>query len=167
VKTEESSQTVLKGILPLAVLARGGQDRSVIEHIINELNQPEVEKRADLLTWTYCLAGLVVEEESDRLWLKQRFAMLKNILEESWTYQEIKKEGFEEGLKEACGQIVQRQRQNLLLLIQVYFPALLQLAEGICNAIQTFEELQDLLQKVLLAKKDEQEVRQHLLSVKK
>jgi len=85
--------------------------------------------------------------------------MLKDILKESWTFQEIRQEGREEGQ-------LQVQRQNLILLIQARFPALVQLAQGVCNAIQVLEELQDLFQKVLLAK-DELEVRQHILSAQK
>jgi len=58
------------------------------------------------------------------------------------------------------------QRQNLILLIQAHFPALVQLAQDVCNAIQALEELQDLFQKVLLAE-SEQEVRQHILGAQK
>jgi len=50
--------------------------------------------------------------------------------------------------------------------IQTHFPALVQLAQNVCDAIQTLEELQDLFQKVLLAK-SEQEVRQILLGAQK
>jgi flagellar biosynthesis/type III secretory pathway protein FliH len=119
-----------------------------------------VKKSEELLSLTYNLAGLVFEDESEQLWLVRRFAMLRDILEESWTFQKIKKEGREEGLEEG----VQAQRQNLILLIQTRYPALLQLAQNVCNAIQALEELQGLFQKVLLAK-DEQEVLQRLLSV--
>jgi len=105
------------------------------------------------------IPGLVFEGESEQLWLVRRFEMLKDILEESWTYQRIKEEGREEGQ-------LQGQRQALLLLIQTRYSALVQLAEDVCNAIRILEELQDLFQKVLLAK-DEQEVRQLLMSVQK
>ncbi|HEX3641530.1 MAG TPA: hypothetical protein VHV10_09585, partial [Ktedonobacteraceae bacterium] len=81
-------------------------------------------------------------------------------------YQEIKKEGREEGLEQGLEQGLQAQRQSLVLLIQVHYPALVQLAEDVCNTIRTLEELQGLFQKVLLAK-DEQEVHQHLLSAQK
>jgi flagellar biosynthesis/type III secretory pathway protein FliH len=118
-----------------------------------------VKKSGDLLSLTYNLAGLVFEGESEQLWLVRRFEMLKDILEESWTYQRIKEEGREEGQ-------LQGQRQALLLLIQTRYSALVQLAEDVCNAIRILEELQDLFQKVLLAN-DEQEVRQLLMSVQK
>jgi len=80
---------------------------------------------------------------------------LEEILEESWAFQEMKQKGREEA-----------KRQDLLLLIEAYFPSLVQLAQNVCNAIQTFEELQDLFQKVLHAK-DEEKVRQRLLGAQK
>jgi hypothetical protein len=42
----------------------------------------------------------------------------------------------------------------------------MQLAEEQCNAIETPEQMEELLRKVILAQ-GEQEVRQHLLDVKK
>jgi len=54
----------------------------------------------------------------------------------------------------------------LLLLIQAYFPSLVQIAQDACNASQTLEELQDLFENVLLTK-DEEKVRQLLLDAKK
>jgi hypothetical protein len=108
-----------------------------------------------LLSLTYGLAGLVFENENDYDWLQRRFAMLEDILEESRTFQDKK----QKWLKEA-------KRQDLLLLMKAYFPSLVQLAQDVCNAIQTLEELQDLFEKVLLAK-EEEKVRQLLLSTQK
>jgi predicted transposase YdaD len=161
-QAEQLFQTGLKGLLPLIPLTQDGQQHEVVERVIDELQQSGVKKSGDLLSLTYNLAGLVFEGESEQLWLRRRFAMLKDILKESWTYQEIKKEGRAEGLEQG----LQAQRQSLILLIQKLYPALIQLAEDVCNTIRTLEELQDLFQKVLLAK-DEQEVRQLLLSVQK
>jgi hypothetical protein len=162
-EAEQLFQTGLKGILPLVPLTRDGQQHDVIERVIEELQQPGVKKQEELLASTYGLAGLVFKKESDHLWLKRRFAMLEEVLEESWTFQEILEKGVEKGLKK--GQL-QVQRQNLIMLIQARFPALVQLAQGVCDAIQVLEELQALFQKVLLAK-DELEVRQHLFSAQK
>src|SRR5437588_405927 len=133
-EAEQLFQTGLKGLLPLVPLMQDGQQHDVVERVIDELQQPGVKKSGDLLSLTYNLAGLVFECESEQLWLRRRFAMLKDILKESWTYQEIKKEGREEGREE--GQL-QGQRQALLLLIQTHYPALVQLAEDVCNAIGT------------------------------
>lgn len=88
--------------------------------------------------------------------------MLKDILKESWAFQEIAEEARGEERKQA----LQRVRQTLLSFIQARFPALMQLAEEQCNAIETPEQMEELLRKVILAQ-DEQEVRQHFLDVKK
>ncbi len=166
VKTKNLLQRGLKGILPLVPLTQDGQDHDAIEYVIKELRQPGVKKADELLSLTYGLAGLVFENESDKLWLVRRFAMLKDILDESWTFQEIKKEAQKEAYKEAHKEGLQAQRQSLILLTQKYYPALLQLAQDVCNAIQTLEELQDLFQKILQAE-SELEVRQILLGAKK
>jgi flagellar biosynthesis/type III secretory pathway protein FliH len=162
VKTKNLFQTGLKGILPLVTLTEDGQDHDAIDRVIEELQQPGVKKREELLSLTYGLAALVFEEESEHLWLQRRFAMIEDIIEESWAFQEMIQKGLEKGLEKG----LQAQRQSLILLIQTHYPALLQLAQDVCNAMRTLEELQDLFQKVLLAK-SEQEVRQHLLGAQK
>ena len=158
VKTEKIFQTGLKGILPLVPLTQNGQDRDAIEHVIKELRHPGVKKQEELLSLTYGVAALVFESESEHNWLQRRFAMIDDIINESWAFQDLIQRGRKEGL--------QAQKQNLILLIQKHYPALLQLTQDVCNAVQTLEELQDLFQKVLLAK-DEQEARQILLNVQK
>jgi len=132
-----------------------GQDHDAIEYVIKELQQPGVKKAEELLSLTYGLAGLVFEQESEHDWLQRRFAMIDDVIEESWTFQEKK----QKWLKEA-------KSQDVLLLIQRYYPALLQLAQDVCNTIQALEELQELFEKVLYAE-DEEEVRQLLLSGQK
>jgi predicted transposase YdaD len=174
VKTRTLLQRGLKGILPLVSLTQDGQDHGAIDYVIKELRQPGVEKREELLSLTYGLAALVFEKESERDWLQRRFAMLEDIIEESWAFQEMKqkaekkaeekvyKKGLEKGLEEG----LQAQRQSLILLIQRYYPALLQLAQDVCHAMRTLEELQDLFQKILQAE-SEQEIRQLLLGAQK
>jgi hypothetical protein len=166
VKTKSLLQRGLKGILPLVPLTQDGQDHDAIEYVIKELRQPGVKKAEELLTLTYGLAALVFKEESEHLWLQRRFAMIEEVINESWAFQDMIQRGRKEGIKEGIKEGLQAQRQNLILLIQKHYPALLQLTQDVCNAIQTLEELQDLFQKVLLAK-DEQEAHQLLLSAQK
>ena len=169
VKTERLFQTGLKGILPLVPLTQNGRDHGAIEYVIKELRQPRVKNAEELLTLTYGLAALVFEKESEHLWLQRRFAMIDDIINASWAFQDMvqigRKEGIKEGLEEGLEKGLRAQRQSLILLIQKHYPALLQLTQDVCNAIQTLDELQDLFQKVLLAK-DEQEAHQLLLDAK-
>jgi predicted transposase YdaD len=53
----------------------------------------------ELLTIAYTIAGLVFRSEADRKMLKRRFAMLGEILRDSWVYREIMDEGRDEGLR--------------------------------------------------------------------
>ena len=108
--------------------------------------------------------------------------MLKDILKESWALKELAQEVAQETVKEAVQEavqeareeareeaykaVLQNQRQTLLSFIQARFPALMQLAEERCSAIETPEQMEELLRKVILAQ-DEQEARQHLLDVKR
>jgi predicted transposase YdaD len=168
--TEDLFQIGLKGLLPFVSLTREGLQREAVERVIDELGQEEVDKQRELLSFTYGFASLVFKNESDRYWLKRRFEMLKDILKESWAIQELVQEVAQESVQEARAeerkQAIQRARQTLLSFIQARFRALMQLAEEQCSSIETPEQMEDLLQKIILAQ-DEQEVRQHLLDVKK
>ncbi len=124
-----------------------------------ELRQPGVKKQAELLSLTYGLAALVFKEESEHLWLQRRFAMIDDVINESWAFQDLIQRGRKEGIEEA-------KKQDLLLFIQTYFPNLSQTAQNVCNDIQSLEELQGLFEKVLLAK-DEEKVRRILLDARK
>jgi hypothetical protein len=95
----------------------------------------------ELLSFTYGFASLVFEDESDQYWLRRRFEMLKDILKESWASQEIAEEAREETRKEERKQALQRARQTLLSFVQARFPALMQLAEEQCNALETPEQM--------------------------
>ena len=167
VKTEKLFQTGLKGILPLVPLTQDGQDRGAIEYVIKELRQPRVKNAEELLTLTYGLAALVFEKESEHLWLQRRFAMIDDIINASWAFQDMvqigRKEGIKEGRKEGREEA---KRQDLLLFIKMCFPSLAQLAQNVCETTQTLDELQSLLENVLRTK-DEEKVRQILLNAKK
>ncbi|HZO71634.1 MAG TPA: hypothetical protein VFB60_05485 [Ktedonobacteraceae bacterium] len=95
VAAEEILQTGLVGLLPLLPLTRDGGRHEVIEEMIEHI---VAAKQFHLLTWGEILAGLVFKEGHDQAWLKGRFAMHKDILEESWVYQEIIREGLEKGM---------------------------------------------------------------------
>ena len=169
VAAEEILQTGLVGLLPLLPLTRDGARHEVIEEMIEQIIAA---KQFNLLTWGEILAGLVFKEGHDQAWLKGRFAMHKDILEESWVYQEIIQEGLEKGmqkgLQQGAEQERQRQRQALVSIVQGViqgrFPELSDLAKE--QAGKTIEpaQLQELLLKIGLAKGTE-EARQALMEV--
>ncbi len=155
VNTKSLLQRGLKGILPLVPLTQDGQDHDAIEYVIKELRQPGVEKAEELLTLTYGLAALVFKKESEHLWLQRRFAMIEDVIKESWAFQDMIQIGH-----------IERQRQDLLLFVKTYFPNLAQFAQDVCDTIQALEELQSLFENVLRTR-DEEKVRQILLDAKK
>jgi len=92
-------------------------------------------------------AGLVFKDGADREWLKRRFAVYKDIIEESWVYQETKQLGRDEERQET----LRRQRQKILGIVQKRFPEMLDLAQKLVNNLKDPDILEDLLLKVGLA----------------
>ena len=88
--------------------------------------------------------------------------MIDDVINASWAFQDLIQRGRKEGIEEG----LQAQKQNLILLIQKHYPALLQLTQDVCNAIQTLEESQDLFKKIINAE-DERQVRRILLDARK
>ncbi|HEU5227787.1 MAG TPA: hypothetical protein VFU49_08235 [Ktedonobacteraceae bacterium] len=97
VAAEDITRTGLVGLLPLLPLTRDGERHEVIEEMIEGI---VAAKQFNLLTLSEIFAGLVLKDVHDREWLKGRFAMHKDILEESWVYQEIVQEGMAKGIQQ-------------------------------------------------------------------
>ena len=175
IAAEDILQTGLVGLLPLLPLTRDGKRHEVIEEMIEEIIAA---KQFNLLTWGEIFAGLVLKDVQDQEWLKGRFAMHKDILEESWVYQEIIQEGLakgmqkgieqgmqqgiEQGMQRAIEQERQRQLQVFISIVQGRFPELTDLAKERTSAATDPAQLQELLIKIGLAK-DVEEARQALM----
>jgi hypothetical protein len=166
IPTEDLFQAGLKGLLPFVPLSREGQQREAVERVINELSQEEVEKQRELLSFTYGFASLVFNDESDQQWLRRRFGMLRDILKESWAFQEIAQEARKEAREEERKKQLREEIEVLLFFIQMHFSALAQLAKDQCETLSNPEQVRELLHKVIAAK-SEREVEKHLLAIKK
>jgi predicted transposase YdaD len=128
----------------------------------------------ELLALAYAFGGLVSGNEAYDAWFKRSFAMLEDILEESWTYQEmIKKgmqkglergleEGLEKGREEERQRRVQEQRETLLSFVQMRFPELVPEARQQVSPINDPGALHDLIIK-LFAVQTAEEARQALM----
>lgn len=94
--------------------------------------------------------------------------MLEDILEESWTYQELIKKGMQKGLEkgreEERQQWVQEQRETLLIFVQMRFPELVPVARQQVAPIKDPETLHNLIIK-LFAVQTAEEARQALMEV--
>ena len=97
VPAEVLKQPDLEGLLPLLPLTQGGKNRAVVEETIARL---QATGHQDLLPLSYALAALVFTKSEDKLWLKERFEKMHDILEESWAYQEMIGKGLLQGLQQ-------------------------------------------------------------------
>lgn len=144
------------------VLAQDGKRPEVVEEVITSLESIGGEAGKELLSLTYIFASLTFEKEVDRIWLKWRFNMLRDVLRDTWAYQEIMQEGREEERQ----QRLKDQRQILMTIIQTHFPNITNLAQKRVDAIKDPETLQSLVLKMFAVQTEEQ-AKQALLEVGK
>jgi len=113
--------------------------------------------KEDLLPLGYVIAGLVLNNVQDKEWLKRRFAMLEERLEDSWAYQEILAKGWEKGEKEGeeKGQLLAL-RSMLLGFVQIHFPAFVSVAMTRTERIQNPDELQAIVTSMFQAKNSDE-----------
>lgn len=124
---EDLLATGQEGLDPLLPLARDGKRIEVVEQMIGEL-VAHGSGQHDLLSFAYLFSALTCTDEDDQTWLKRRFAMFEDILEDSWAYQELiarevqkgRQEGLQEGLAQAALTIVEGQFPTLLPQVNVW-----------------------------------------------
>ncbi len=148
--TETLKQPGMEGMLPLLPLTRDGARQQAIEEMIASLGAAG---KQDLLPLGYAFAALVLVSEDERTWLRKRFNMLKDILEESWAYQEMVQkgleqglsQGLEEGLKEGLEEgRLEALRQGIVDVVQERFPEIAALTKEQVEAIKDFALLRRL-----------------------
>ncbi len=141
------------GLLPLAILARGGKQPTVVNQMVGRLTEAQ---EYDLMALTRLLGGLVFKESTNESeWFKGRFHMFQDILRESWVYKEIGEEYFaqgrERGIEQGREQRLQGQREMLLSFVQRDFPEAMILARQQVNHITDPEILQVVFLKLVHA----------------
>jgi predicted transposase YdaD len=109
-----------RGLLPLLPLTREGRQPEVIEQAIDLLMPEGEEPCRDLLSLVYGFASLVFER-NDQEWLRRRFAMLYDILRDSPAFQDIAREGFEQGIQQGRTDELKRLRQLAADLVATRF----------------------------------------------
>ena len=165
-----------EGLLPLVPLTRDGTRREVVDEMIVRLLSTQ---NAELLSIGYLLSALVFKKDDEREWLNRRFAMFKDILKDSWAYQDILREGLEEGrergmeegIKEGIKEGIEKERQAnlkmwrqaLVTFTETHFPVLSSLAKKQGQAIEDPRLLQGIMVSLFSAKSVE-EAGQYLLS---
>jgi hypothetical protein len=134
IPAEKILHTGLLGLLPLLPLTKDGKRHDLIEEMIIELAFHE---KYELLLQAKTIARLVFQGATEHEWIERKFAVYKDIIEESWVYQEIIKKGKLEAL-----------HQGVLNLIQERFPEIAQYAKKPVEGITDVEVLLHLIIKV-------------------
>lgn len=142
------------GLLPLLPLTNGGATRDIVESMFSGLLAA---RKIELVPIGYTLASLAFSRENraDQDWLLRRFHEMHDILRETPIYQEILKEGREEGLEAL--------RQAVVDIIAQRFPKLARLAKKQVAVVEDPELLRHVLVKVSVVQTAE-EAKQHLLT---
>ena len=153
VPTEMLKQKGLEGLLPLLPLTQGGKSRKVVEETIAQL---QATGHQDLLALSYVFAALIFTKSADKLWLKERFEKMHDILEGSWAYQEIMGKGHQQGIL--------AMQQTAINIVRRFFADLEELAKTRISAIEDLERLQQLILDLSISHTREQ-MEQVLLSL--
>jgi predicted transposase YdaD len=155
----------LPGLLPLLPLTREGQQRETVEQMHHRLQQAG---KPDLLAIGYLIAFHALTQENGHQWLEEIFMDSENILEGTPLGDKIHKKGLIQGLKQGreqgFEQVLQVQRASLLNFVKTHFPAELALASQQVGLIMTPFQAQELLDKLTVARTDD-EVEAVLLSI--
>ncbi len=169
ISAKQLLQRGLLGLLPLLPLTDGGTQPEVMQEAVSTLVDA---REIELLALAYAFGGLVPGNEAYDEWFKRSFAMLEDILEESWTYQEIVKKGLQKGMEkglqkgreEERQQRVQEQHETLLSFVQIRFPELVTLAKQQTTPISDPDVLHSLTVK-LFGVQTADEAKQALMEV--
>jgi hypothetical protein len=154
IKLWEVEREVLKRsgfevLLPLLPLTKGGNTPQVVEEMASELAARD---RSDLLELGLFCAGLVLKDEIDKRWLRERFSNMLDIIEDSWLYQEVTEKWLQQGLQQGRQQAFQ---QAAISVLKTRFPELEQFATAIIETVNDPQRLQMLIVELSIAPSQE------------
>lgn len=140
---ETFRQLDLDAFSMLMFLCKDGATYDVLEEVLERL---EKRNRKELVSIARFFAGKVFTSSADRKRLRRRFAMLRDFLQDSWTFQETLEEGREQGLEQGRKQgHVQRVHQDIEALVLARFPDLLASIKGLIASQKDLAALQEIL----------------------
>jgi hypothetical protein len=155
----------------LMPLCKDGATYEVLDEVLERL---EKRNRKELVSIARFFVGKVFTSNADRKRLGRRFAMLRDFLKDSWTFQETlaegREQGLEQGLKQGLKQGLERglERgleqglcQSIEIVTHARFPDLLFLIKSQIASLTDQEQLQKILSVVSTAN-SEDELRQFL-----
>lgn len=154
----------LHGLYPLILLAKGGTEPEVVREMVTDLTEA---RELELLALAYTFGGLAPGSEAYESWFRRSFAMLDDILEDSWTYQEIVRKGMEKGVQQGREEerqhTIRGQRETLLEFVHRHFPGLSAFAEVHVENIKDTDALQHLLNQLLFTVQTTEEAKQAIV----
>jgi predicted transposase YdaD len=142
---EVFEQQGLAGLLPLLPLMKGGKNRETVERMIKGLEEAD---KQDLLVLGYAFSSLLFTADGDDEWLKASFSMMHDILEDTWVFQEIIKEGLEEGERKG---LERGKKEEFLQFVEIRFPTLLARAKQAVEQQTSVEQLRTVFNKLYQA----------------
>ena len=161
ISADELLQTGLIGLLPLLPLTNGGTEPERLATTIATLYAAD---EYELLSLTKLLAGLVMKHKSQQDLLERLFAMYKDIVEESWVYQQIVQRGLEKGLEQGLEKGLEQglekglekglglgEQRALVAIIQRRFPDIVPTAKELIDGITDADTLEKLVGEVSVA----------------
>ncbi len=153
----------LDAFYALMLLCKDGATHEVLEEVLAHL---EKRNRKELISITRFFAGKIFTSGADRERLERRFAMLREFIKDSWTFQQTLEEGRVEGRIE--GRVegrweghVEELRLNIEGFVAEFFPDLLTWTRAQIWHITDLEMLRKMLRSVARAT-SEDEIRQVL-----
>jgi flagellar biosynthesis/type III secretory pathway protein FliH len=149
-------------------LTQEGKRLEVVEEAIQSLQQAG---KDDLLPLLYAWSALIFNQGTEQQWLRERFKMMEDILEDSWAYQEMVQKGMNKGLEQGLQQGLQQGLMKemqalsaaLIRFVETHFPDQLTLAKQQVELMTNSLQVQEMLDKLFVARTSS-EVREILLS---
>jgi hypothetical protein len=140
---EEFRRLNLDAFCMLMPLCKDGATYEVLEEVLERL---EKRNRKELVSIARFFAGKVLTSSADRKRLGRRFAMLRDFLQDSWTFQETLEEGREQGLEQGLEQgRTEEARQNIESFVETRFPTLFAWVQVRVEPITNLETLREIL----------------------
>jgi len=162
VPADDLVRSGLMGLLPLAPLAQSGTELETLTTVVAELYTAG---EYELLSLTRVIAGLVMKQPTQQEMLRRMFAMYKDILEDSWVYQEILREGQEKGLNQGLEKGLSQglnqglslgEQRALLAIIQKRFPDIVSFVRQQISRMTDTNLLESLIADVSVAQTDQE-----------
>jgi len=163
---EEFWELDLDAFSVLALLCKDGGTSAVLEAVLERLLRHKHERKESISTALF-FAGKVFKSEEDLKFLERKREMLKDSLRESWTYQKVLSEGFEEGIVEGREKGIEEGREkgrveearaNIVLFVEKRFPIMLSWVQEQVAQVSDLKTLQEVLPALFMAN-DAEEIR--------